>query len=162
MKTIERREAADRALSQLDQLEMEIRSKMTTRNLDPNAELPLDNEYVRFKSYAQLRDLNEQYTRWKGVYESHADHAELVQLVGQSEHDILREHYTDMTSQTDIIPIETPNTVYFYERDTGSGQPSKTSYKITFEKVGILPFYSCYLPAMNHLFIRVTPSGQPG
>jgi hypothetical protein len=157
MKTSERRAIADRALNQIDKLEMEIRAKMALNNIQGD----LDVEYANFKTYSVLRDLHEQYTGWKQEYTRHADNANLVNLVGQSEHDILRENYLQLTSETQIITIPTTETVYFYERDTGTGQAEKVKYKLVFEKIKILPFYSYPIEALDSLFIRVNLAGMP-
>ena len=157
MKTSERRAMADRALLQIDKLSMEIRAKMALNNIPGG----FDMEYINFKAYSALRELHEQYTSWKQEYARYADNADLVHLVGQSEHDILRENYPKLTSTTQIIPILTTETVYFYERDTGTGQKEKVKYKLVFEKIKILPFYSYYAEALDNLFIRVNVAGLP-
>ena len=95
MKTSERREIADRALHQIDTLEMEIRAKMALNNIQGD----LDVEYANFKAYSVLRELHEQYMAWKYEYAIYADNVDLVNLVGQSEHDILREYHPRMTSE---------------------------------------------------------------
>jgi hypothetical protein len=157
MKTSERRAIADRALIQINKLEMEIRAKMALNNIPGD----LDVDYVNFKAYSVLRELHEQYTGWKQEYTLHADNADLVHLVGQSEHDILRENYPKLTSATHVIPIPTTETVYFYERDSGTGQIEKIKYKLIFEKIKILPFYSYHVEALDSLFIRVNLAGLP-
>ena len=157
MKTSERRTLADRAHYQIDKVEMEIRAKMALNNIQGD----LDADYANFKAYSVLRELHEQYLAWKQDYMLHADNADLVNLVGQSEHDILREQYPKLTSETQIISIQTSETVYFYERDSGTGQAEKVSYKLVFEKIKILPFYSYHVEALNSLFIRVNLAGMP-
>jgi len=157
MKTSERRAIADRAFHQIDKLEMEIRAKMALNDIQGD----LDADYANFKAYSVLRELHEQYTSWKQEYAIYADNADLVNLVGQSEHDILREQYPKLTSETQIISIQTTETTYFYERDSGTGRAEKINYKLAFEKIRILPFYSCYVEALNSLFIRVNLTGMP-
>lgn len=157
MKTSERRAIADRAFNQVDKLEMEIRAKMALNNIQGD----LDIDYANFKAYSILRELHEQYTGWKQEYTIHADNADLVNLIGQSEHDILRENYPTLTCETQIIPIPTTETVYFYERDTGTGQADKIKYKLLFEKIKILPFHSYHIEALDSLFIRVNLAGMP-
>jgi len=157
MKTSERREKADRALNQIDKLEMEIQAQMKLNNIQGE----LDANYADFKSYTKLRELHEHYTDWKKQYALNADNADLVDLVGQSEHDILRENYPRLTSDSMIVSIETNNKVYFYERDKGTGHKDKVSYELNFEKIRILPFYTCYLGTLNSLFIRVNLAGVP-
>lgn len=157
MKTSERRAIADRAFHQIDKLEMEIRAKMALNNIQGD----LDADYANFKAYSVLRELHEQYTNWKKEYAIYADNTDLVHLVGQSEHDILREQYPNLTSETQIIAIQTADTTYFYERDSGTGQAEKVNYKLVFEKIKILPFYSYHVQALNSLFIRVNLAGMP-
>ena len=157
MLTSERRAKADRALNQIDKLELEIRAQMSQNNIQGD----LDANYADFKAYAKLRDLHEQYTDWKKQYAIYADNADLVELVGQSEHDILREYYTNVTSETGIIPITTVNVAYLYERETGTGQSDRVSYQLLFEKVKILPFYTYYLYELDNLFVRVNLAGIP-
>lgn len=157
MKTSERRAIADRALQQIDTLELEIRAKMALNNIQGD----LDEDYANFKAYSALRDLHEQYIAWKQEYVIYADNVDLVNLVGQSEHDILREYHPKITSETQIITIQTRDDVYFYERDSGTGQAEKVNYKVIFEKVKVLPFHCSYVKALNTLLIRVNLVGMP-
>jgi hypothetical protein len=157
MKTSERRAIADRALHQIEQLELEIRAKMALNNIQGD----LDADYASFKTYSTLRELHEQYTAWKQEYAIHGDNVDLVNLTGQSEHDILREYHLQLTSETQIISIQTSETVHFYERDSGTGQPEKINYKLVFEKIKNLPFYSYYVEPLDSLFIRVNLAGMP-
>lgn len=156
MKTSDRRAIADRAMNQIDKLEMEIRAQMLQHNIKE-----LDADYANFKAYSVLKDLHTQYQSWKKEYQTHADHDELVKLVGQSEHDILREYYENLTSDTHLITIETVEDIHFYERDTGTGQDEKVRYKLNFEQVKILPFRCDYNDALDCLFIRVNMAGIP-
>jgi|GEM_PF-1836370 len=157
MKTSERRAIADRALIEIDKVEMEIRAKMVQHNIRGE----LDADYADFKAYSALRGLHEQYAAWKQDYATHADNADLVNLVGQSEHDILRENYPRITSETEIVTLVANDITTLYERDTGTGQAEKVSYTVRFEKITILPFYSCYHADLDTLFIRVNMAGMP-
>lgn len=157
MKTSERRAIADRALIEIDKLEMEIRAKMVQHNIQGD----LDADYADFKAYSALRGLHEQYSAWKKEYTTHADNADLVNLVGQSEHDILRENYPGITSDTEIVTVVANDLTHLYERDTGTGNAEKMHYTVNFEKIRILPFYSCYHDALESLFIRVNMAGMP-
>jgi len=157
MKTSERRASADRALHQIDNFEREIRAKMALNNIQGD----LDVDYASFKAYSVLRDLHEQYIAWKQEYGIYADNVDLVNLVGQSEHDILREYHPKITSETQIVTIQTSDKVYFYERDSGTGQTEKVKYKVIFEKVKVLPFHSSYIKALDSFLIRVNLVGMP-
>jgi len=157
MKTSERRALADRALSEIDKLEMEIRAKMIQHNIKGD----LNADYADFKAYSALRELHEQYSAWKQEYAKHSDNTDLVNLVGQSEHDILRENYPKINSETEIIALSTVDTTCLYERDTGTAQDDKVSYTVKFEKIKILPFYSCFHESLDSLFIRVNMAGMP-
>lgn len=157
MKTSDRRASADRALHQIDKLEMEIRGKMALNNIQGD----LDVDYASFKAYSALRELHEAYIAWKQEYAIYADNVDLVNLVGQSEHDILREYHPKLSSNTQIISIQTSEAVYFYERDSGTGQAEKINYKVIFEKIKVLPFHSHYIKALDSLLIRVNLVGRP-
>ncbi len=157
MKTSERRAIADRALIEIDKLELEIRAKMVQNNIKGD----LNADYADFKAYSALRGLHEQYAAWKQEYATHNDNADLVNLVGQSEHDILRENYPSITSETEIITLVSNDTTHLYERDTGTGNAEKMRYTVTFEKIKILPFHSCYHGGLETLFIRVNMAGMP-
>lgn len=157
MKTSERRAKADNAFKHIDQLETEIRAQMATHNMQSD----LDNHYADFKAYSTLRNLHEQYADWKQQYTDYADHPDLVDFVGQSEHDILRENYPRINADTRIVPITTDEKVYFYRRDAGPESNDKIQYEVVFEKIKILPFHTCYMKGINSLFIRVNHAGQP-
>ena len=155
MKTSERRELADRALHQIDTLELEIRAQMAKNNIRGE----LEENYANFKAYSKLRELHEQYAELKRQHAVHADNHDLVKLVGQSEHDILRENYPKITSETQIISIPTTDSSYLYERDSGTMRTEKINYTVRFEKIRILPFQTCHSKELDSLFIRVNRAG---
>lgn len=155
MKTSERREIADRALKEIDKLELEIQAQMAKNNIPGG----LDENYANFKAYSTLRALHEQYTDWKRQFAVYADNVDLVDLVGQSEHDILRENYPKVTSETTIVTTPTADATYLYERDSGTGQTEKLRYTVVFEKIKILPFHTCHVKDLDSLFIRVNRAG---
>lgn len=157
MITSERRARADRALNQIDKLELEIRAQMGQNNLQGD----LDANYADFKAYAKLRELHEQYSDWKKQYHTYADNVDLVEVVGQSEHDILREHYVGITSKTEIVALPSAEMSQLYERESGTGEVSKVRYQITFEKVKILPFHTVFVSELDILFIRTNHAGVP-